>query len=612
MCGIVGIVGRAGAEIDDTTIRRMARAVSHRGPDGEGFYLATNVAIGHRRLAIIDIETGAQPMANEDQRIWLTCNGEIYNFRDLRKDLQARGHRFVSSSDNEVVLHAYEEWQEDCVNRLRGMFAFAIVDLDRQIVFLARDYFGIKPLYVLSTPETTAFASEIRPLTLLPTIDLTWDLEAIDDYLRLGYIPAPRTAFREVQKLPPGHSLTVSFDGSESRIREYWSLAIEPDYKPSRNDWLHDLDNVLRESVRAHLVSDVPYGAFLSGGIDSSAVVSYMVESLGSTFPVFTIGFDEDAFSEVEYARTTATRWGLDHHVEIVTPDALEILPDLVRHFGEPFADSSAIPTYYVSRLARRHVPMVLSGDGGDEMFLGYDNYARWLRWLSFDGSSRLKNWLRPLARRLNPDRFPARDPNLQNWMRMLSLMNMDQRAALWKDEFKGVPRSSVEAFESAFEHAAGQSPAAMVAHIDRLTYLPNDILTKVDVASMAHGLEVRTPLVDRRVAEFAAKIPESFNMTHRGEGHWTGKQLLKQVLRQHLPEDIIQRPKKGFSVPIDEWFAPGTPLRNHLSERIEDRSSSLHEFFEITALRQHLTSERGTQMWQLLVLDEWFRQLEC
>jgi asparagine synthase (glutamine-hydrolysing) len=334
-----------------------------------------------------------------------------------------------------------------------------------------------------------------------------------------------------------------------------------------------------------------------------------MVEALGKTFPVFTIGFEESDYSEVTFAKVAAERWGLEHHVEILTPDALAILPLLVRHYGEPFADSSAIPTFFVSRLARQSVPMVLSGDGGDEFFLGYENYSRWLWWLSFDGAHPVKNWVRPMARIIRPQRYPRREPSLANWLDFVSLMPTALRQSLWREPFRSVALLEVEAFAAAAKQVTACRPATMAALADRLTYLPDDILNKVDVASMAHGLEVRTPLVDLRVAEFAASLPEQVNMKRTGGRRWEGKLLLKRLLRRYLPEDHIRRPKQGFSIPIDDWFRSGTPLRNALEERIHDRQSMLNQILDSDTVQGVVEGRHGYRKWQLLVLDEWARQ---
>ena len=321
--------------------------------------------VTHARLSIIDLETGKQPICNEDGTVWITYNGEIYNYRELRLQLEGKGHQFHTKSDTEVIVHSYEEWGDQCVERFRGMFAFGIADLKQQRVFLARDQLGIKPLYYLRTASCFAFASEIQALRCIPHLDLSIDIQGLDQYLWLQYIPAPKTIFKEISKLPPAHYLTVTFDGDCSRAEEYWRIRFSPVRRRSEGEWLEMIEEVVRDSVKTHLVSDVPFGAFLSGGVDSSAVVAYMSRTMTEPVKTFSIGFEEDEFSEIDYAEVVAKKWGTEHHVEIVKPDALEVLPRLVKHYGEPFGDSSALPTYYVCQMARKHVPMVLSpGDG--------------------------------------------------------------------------------------------------------------------------------------------------------------------------------------------------------------------------------------------------------
>ncbi len=380
MCGIVGLLRFDAQTADYDTVAPLIKALVHRGPDDEGLIVRGPAILGHTRLSIIDLEGGRQPLANEDETVWITYNGEIYNYRELREYLEAKGHIFRTKSDTEVIVHAYEQWGDSCVEYFRGMFAFAILDLRVRRFFLGRDHFGIKPLYYLRTNTFFAFASEIQVLRLLPDVDWTLDLGAIDEYLRLRYIPAPKTIYCNVQKMLPAYRLSVTFDGKCSPPEEYWQLEFRPNFRRSQEDTLEELDEVVRDSVRAHLVADVPFGAFLSGGVNSSTIVAYMAEILGRPIATFSIGFDETGFDELPYARQAANIWHTEHQEEIVKPAALSILPQLVQNYGEPFGDHSAIPTYYVSRLARSRVTMVLSGDGGDECFAGYeDTYGRWV-----------------------------------------------------------------------------------------------------------------------------------------------------------------------------------------------------------------------------------------
>jgi asparagine synthase (glutamine-hydrolysing) len=611
MCGIVGILYTDGAAAPCNVLSAMMDSLSHRGPDGEGSMVRDNVALGHRRLAIIDLQTGQQPICNEDGQVTVTFNGEIYNYRELAQELRSLGHIFRTNSDTEVIVHGWEQWGKNCVERFRGMFAFAIVDWREQVVFLARDHLGIKPLYYLQDLHRFAFASELQALHCLPDLQLDLDLQAIDQYLWLQYIPAPKTVFRQIRKLQPAHRMTVSFDGKVTGPEEYWQLEFRPNHSRTEAEWIEALDAVLRDSVRAHLVSDVPFGAFLSGGVDSSAVVAYMAQILDRPVRTFSIGFEETEFNELKYASQAAEKWETEHHVEIVRPNALEILPKLVSHYGEPFGDNSAIPTYYVSQMARRSVTMVLSGDGGDEAFAGYDSYRRWLQWLAYEGipTPSWRQRLRPFAERLMPERYPPRQATLDSWLRFITFIPHYWRQKLWRDEYESLPMTSVEALENEFARTNGLSRCNVAQYLDIKSYLPYDILTKVDIASMIHSLEVRTPLTDVRVIEFAATIPETMNICKNGTGHWEGKRLFKKVMQKYYPSEFLHRPKMGFAMPIAKWFAPEGALRGNVRERLLGSGSALQDFFHPNAIQELLTRNAVGPLWVLLFLEEWLRQ---
>ncbi len=608
MCGIAGILNTNGAPVSRDVLSAMTTTLAHRGPDGFGLELRDSVGLGHRRLAIIDLAGGQQPLSNEDGQVWITFNGEIYNYRELRAELESKGHSFRTHSDTETIVHAYEEWGDSCVERLRGMFAFAIMDWRRRRLFLARDQLGIKPLYYFQNTRCFAFASELQALRHVPGFPAELDLQAIDEYLWLQYIPAPRTAFRGVKKLSTGQRLSISFDGQLAGPEEYWRLDFAAKQHRTEAEWIEALEATLRDSVRAHLVSDVPFGAFLSGGVDSSAVVAYMAQILEQPVRTFSIGFDEVEFNELEYAAKAAQRWGTEHHVELVKPDALAILPRLVRHYGEPFGDSSAVPTYYVCQMARRFVPMVLSGDGGDEAFGGYDSYRAWLGWLNYDGVSLPRQILHRLKQAAHMN-FQPRRPTLAAWLEFMYYLNVPQRQSLWRREYQSFCPSPLEQFEREFARAKRYTDGNKAQSLDFKTYLPNDILTKVDVASMMHGLEVRTPLVDVRVAEFAATIPESFCLARDDQGEWEGKRLLKQAMQKYYPPEFLRRPKKGFAVPLTKWFAPDGPLRGEIQERLTGGHSPLHELFEPAGISALLQANASGPLWLLLFLDEWLRQ---
>jgi asparagine synthase (glutamine-hydrolysing) len=409
--------------------------------------------------------------------------------------------------------------------------------------------------------------------------------------------------------------MAVSLDGRLTGPEEYWRLDFRPDPRPTEDEWIEELDATLRDSVRAHLVSDVPFGAFLSGGTDSSAVVAYMAQLLDRPVRTFTIGFEEEEASEAAWAEQGARRWGTEHHVEVVRPQALDILPDLVRHYGEPFGDSSAIPTYYVSRMARRHVPMVLSGDGGDEAFAGYPTYRGWMQWvrrrLAPPPRSAWRALLRPVARRLMPWRYPTPEgtASLEGWLGRVQYLSAEQRRALWRPEFRRVMRSPLALFEAEYARGRDWSLCSRVQYLDIKTYLPCDILTKVDVASMMHGLEVRTPLVDARVMELAARIPEPLAMAQDADGGWTGKRLLKRLLERYYPPEYVRRPKMGFSMPVQRWFAAGGALRGMVQEQLLARGALLHEFFDPAGIRPLIEANEHGPVWLMLFLEEWLRQ---
>ena len=608
MCGIAGILRFDDAPLREEVLEAMTASLAHRGPDGCGTKIHENVGLGHRRLAIIDPEGGRQPLSNEDGSVWITFNGEIYNFRELRRELETAGHRFRTNSDTETIVHAWEQWGPACVERFRGMFAFALADMRQGKLFLARDPLGIKPLYYIDEPCCFAFASELEAFRHLPDCPLTLDLQALDEYLWLQYIPAPRSVYREIRKLPPACRMTLAWDGSGTGPEEYWRLEFRPDHGRKEQEWVEALEEVLRDSVRAHLVSDVPFGAFLSGGVDSSAIVAYMSQLLGSPVRTFTIGFPEEEFSELAYARQASARWETEHFSEIVEPDAIGILPELVRHYGEPFGDNSALPTFYLSRLARAHVPMVLSGDGGDEVFGGYDTYMRWMAWLTHSESPAWKNRLRPLAERLLPRRYPRNEPTLENWLKFIHYLDRPQRLSLWRPEYRSVAAGGLEVFRKEFGRTGGYPPFSKVRYTDIKTYLPNDILTKVDVASMMHGLEVRTPIVDVRVMEFAATVPETMCIG-RVNSHFSGKRLLKKVLAKYYPGDFLERPKMGFATPIRRWLGPAGALRAAVEERLVGADSPLEDLFVKEEIESIVERNWSGPVWLLLVLDEWLRQ---
>lgn len=623
MCGICGKVNRdPDSPVDEGTLRRMAKALAHRGPDSEGFFVNDHVGLAHRRLAIIDLSPDAtQPMSNEDGSIWIVFNGEIYNFHELRDALIRKGHSFRSRIDTEVIVHLYEDLGPEALRALRGMFALAIWDANHRQLLLARDRLGKKPLFYFAGPSSFAFASELQSLLEDPSVPRVPDLEAIRYYLTYRYVPSPYSAFQGIRKLPPAHYLLLK-DG-QLRLNRYWTLHYAEKSHEPEEVLSERLRGSLEEAVRLRMISDVPIGAFLSGGLDSSAVVALMSRLSGAPVKTFSIGFEEDAFSELPYARSIARRFGTDHHEFVVKPDAVSILPLLVRHFGEPFADSTAVPQYYLSKLAREHVTVVLAGDGGDEAFGGYDRYVATLATRPTDRiPSPLRNGLAGVIRRLS--KFPLSTPFLLRTSRFLRALSDDpqRRYARWVSHFDLQQQAVL--FSSAFlKQVRGIDPERLVLDVyqqtdathlldatldvDVRTYLPDDLLVKVDITSMANSLEVRAPFLDHPLMEMAASLPPSLKIQGLEK-----KYLLKRAMADLLPVEILNRPKQGFIVPIDHWFRHD--LQEMAYDTLLDPRSLGRGYFRPEVVRRLLDEHvRGVQnfhrqLWNLLMLELWHR----
>ena len=627
MCGIAGILyADAARPIDRDDLKRMADAIAHRGPDAEGFWCAPGVGLAHRRLSIIDLAAGDQPIGNEDGSIQVVFNGEIYNYRELRDELQARGHRFRTNSDTEVLVHLYEERGEDLVERLRGMFAFALWDSRRRRLVLARDRVGIKPLYVYRDGEKLLFGSELKAILAYPGVPREVSAEALEDYLALGFVPGGKAVFRGMEKLPPAHVLVVKPDLLDSRVRRYWQLRFEPDLRLSEAEWCEAIQAKVAETVERHLIADVPVGAFLSGGLDSSLVVSEAAECgadlSGAPLHTFSMGFRESEFSELPFAVQVAERYGTRHVEEVVTPDAVALVDELSYYYDEPFADSSALPTFLVSRLARRSVKVALSGDGGDEAFGGYSRYAHDL-WES-DLRGRLPHWLRraafgPLARAWPKADWlprPLRAKTLLSnlaveadaaYANTITLCRMPLRRRLLAPDVAAQlnghrPEESViRGFATA---PAGDALAGMQA-ADLGLLLPDDFLTKVDRASMACGLEVRPPMVDHELLELAARVPSRLKV-RQGETKW----ILKRSYDRRLPRDAVWRKKHGFEIPADAWLRG--PLREMFESSVLAPGSRVADLIDQPAVarlyRSHLAKvgRHGGVLWAMLSLARW------
>ncbi|MDR7446065.1 MAG: asparagine synthase (glutamine-hydrolyzing) [Armatimonadota bacterium] len=619
MCGICGVVDLdLERPVDAGVLQRMNRALRHRGPDEEGYREAPHVALAMCRLRVIDPAGGSQPMSNEAGSVWLVYNGEVYNFRELRRQLEARGHRFRTRSDTEVVVHGYEAFGVEVVTRLRGMFAFALWDGRQQRLLLARDRLGIKPLYYWQKGGRLAFASELKSLLKLPDFPREVDPEAVDLYLTYGYVPAPWTPFRGVRKLAPGHVLVL--DQAGARVQNYWDFV--PAERPSRplRESVAELRARLQDAIRSHLVSDVPVGAFLSGGLDSSTVVALM--SLAGAHPVrtFSVGFREARFDELPYARQVARRYGTDHRELVVEPQVARRLPELLSHFDEPFGDSSAIATYLVAELARQHVTVVLTGDGGDEVFCGYEWQRRHQMVRPFH---RLPFALRARAPRLagllpaGPWRQRAAgflaDVALHpadGYLRRMTLFDRQLRRELYSSGFRAAldGHESLAPLRMWLDALPESDFRNRMLYADTHFYCPEDCLVKVDRMTMAWSLEARVPLLDHELVEFLASIPPQWKL--RGV---TSKYLLRRAVRDLLPRDLLRKRKQGFSVPVGPWLrGPLFPAARDLllDARARQRGWLRPEAVE-RLLEEHRSggAEHGHRLYAVLGLEIWARE---
>jgi asparagine synthase (glutamine-hydrolysing) len=624
MCGIAGFLldePRSDRDALNRTLGSMTAVLHHRGPDDRGAWTDGLCGLGHARLSIIDLSpAGHQPMADADGRVHVVFNGEIYNFLELRAELERAGHTFRSRSDTEVVIEGYRAWGIDVVRRLRGMFAIALWDADERRLFLIRDRVGKKPLVYRRSGDTLLFGSEIKALLCWPGVPRRPNLQAIHDYLTFQYVPAPQSAFEGTARVPPAHYLEAR-PGGAVRLHRYWSLPSPDAARPRPEAELcEEFIAHLRAAVRCRMIADVPIGAFLSGGVDSSAVVAMMAEESSAPVKTFNIGFEDADFDERAFARIVAQRYGTDHHELVVKPDIVDILPKLVWHYGEPYADSSAVPSFYVAELARRHVKVVLNGDGGDESFLGYMRYP----------ACRPRGWIDRLP---HPLRVAAGawGEHAPPWVEQVRVLRVLRRWAAQAGHLDSRRYEPSIAYFSARDKAAGygdamaaegfansldllepyfaQAPSmvAGAAWADIHTYLPDDLLVKVDIATMAHGLEARSPLLDHELMAWAASIPDAQKMS----GQET-KQLMKRALAHHLPHEILYRPKMGFGVPIERW------LKNELKEIAHDCVDSprarqrgiFRPGYGAELLEQHCGGTRlhHPRLWAMIMLELWYR----
>ena len=622
MCGIAGLISLDGRALPGPqTLDAMCRTIVHRGPDDQGTFHTDWAAIGMRRLAIIDVAGGHQPVTSAGGRIQLVFNGEIYNFRELRHTLEARGYVFQSHSDSECIAHAYAEYGTDCFAMLRGMFAIAIVDQDRRRLVLARDRIGKKPLYLGElSPGVLGFGSELKTLLAVPGWQPRIAMDAVQDFFSLGYIPAPDTIFEGIGKLPPGHWMSIEpgqNGGAPNIVQTRYSHV---DFLPK---WTDDEDTLqerlfaeLDDAVRVRLVSDVPFGAFLSGGLDSSVVCALMTRHLSQPLKTFSIGFDEAGFDELPDARRVAQHLGTEHHEMVVRPDAANLLETLVHHFDEPFGDSSAIPTFLVSQLAARHVKMVLSGDGGDELFAGYSRYRRYatlqrIRHTTLGlapGLARLGGALLPGAhgRRLSGIGQRLSLPWPDDYLALVALANPADLRLLFGERAHTDPFGSVR---QRFVRPDIDSHAEQILSGDMDTYLVDDILVKVDRTTMANSLEARAPLLDQNLIAFSARLP--FDLKLHGE---QGKYLFRKVAARLLPAEVLTKRKQGFAIPLATWFR--NELRPMLLDTIGSRAFKERGIFDHEGIQrlvnehQQGLQDRGELLWMVMVLETWMRSL--
>jgi asparagine synthase (glutamine-hydrolysing) len=624
MCGIAGFIDLWGTEqarsADErrATLELMCAVITHRGPDDQGTFLKPGIALGMRRLSIIDLAGGHQPISGEDDSVTIVFNGEIYNFLEIKPKLEACGHTFTTHSDTEAIVHAYEQYGAECLQHLRGMFAFAIWDEKQRKLLLARDRVGKKPLYYSQTPGgTLVFGSELKTLLQHPDVESDIDARAVDAYFTLGYVPDPLTIFRNINKLPPGHYL--EFSNSELQVRQYWDFVFEPANSRREEDYVDELKALLDDAVRLRLISDVPLGAFLSGGIDSSAVVALMARHMDQPVKTFSIGFHEDSYNELKYARLTAEKFGTDHQEFFVTPEICSVVDELAWHLDEPFADQAAIPNYIVSKLARHHVTVVLSGDGGDELFAGYTRYVVEQKRGTFDKLPKplRTGVMRPISERLPHSAWGRNylhnvslDP-IARYLDSVSVFTQLNRKSLYTSDFQrqiGTDVYAADLFTSLVDNVKTDEPLDQLLYLDSKTYLPGAILTKVDRTSMAVSLEARAPLLDHKLIDFVTQIPAALKLKGLNTKH-----IFKRAVVDLIPPEILNRPKQGFGVPIQEWI--NQQLRSRIRETLTEKRTRERGYVNAgyvdLLLDEHERGRRdhSTGLWALMMFELWHRQ---
>ena len=615
MCGITGILNFNPSEnVRLGMLKNMTDSINHRGPDDEGHYINNNLGLGFKRLSIIDLKSGHQPLSNKEKNIWITFNGEIYNYKSLRKELISKNYNFLTNSDTEVILNLYIEYGESCLKYLRGMFAFAIWDEIKNKLFVARDRLGIKPLYYSLNSNRLVWASEIKSI-LKTDIDPKLSLIGLDQYLTYGHTLRNSTIYKNIQKLNPGSYFSIEpLKSSKVKIKKYWNLEFIPDYKKSKEDFIEELDYELNESVKMRMISDVPLGAFLSGGIDSSSVVAMMSNNSDKPIKTFSIGFENQKFSELKYAKLVANKYSTDHNEFIVKPESVDLLPKLVKSYDEPFADSSAIPTYYLSKYTREHVTVALSGDGGDELFAGYSSYNKMIRLnKSFLKNKLIKGFLSGINT-LVPDYT-----NLKKWSyyfgvdikyigAYLGIFKFYERNNLYDHEIS----NKLDNYKSENDKIniiknKNYDFISKMQYLDMNTYLVDDILRKVDIASMSNSLEVRVPILDHKVVELATSIPVQYKINNSGQ-----KLIFKETVKNYLPNEIFSHKKQGFSLPLSVWFKDD--LRTYVNDSLNSSNCHLFNYLDKREVRKIVKNhskgirDYSAKIWSLLFLEEWLK----
>lgn len=613
MCGIAGkIFFDKNRYVSLNELKKMSDVIEHRGPDDEGHYINNNVGLGFRRLSIIDLHTGHQPLSNSNDTLWITFNGEVYNFKEQRKILEQKGYSFKTNTDTEVILNLYQEYGENCVDYLRGMFAFVIWDDTKKQLFGARDRFGIKPFHYYIDDEKFVWGSEMKSIKESEGIKCDISIESLDYYFANGYTPRNKSIYNQIEKLQPGHSFVFKpFEKDKLSIKKYWKISYTPDYTKSEEYWKEALYESLNDAVKMRMISDVPLGAFLSGGVDSSTVVALMALNSNKPIKTFSIGFKEEKYNELKYARILSDKYKTDHHEFIVEPQSIELLPNLVRAYDEPFADSSAIPTYYVSNYTRQHVTVALSGDGGDELFAGYSSYDKMV---SLNRKKYYPKSVFNLMNRIIPDHFYGKgmsyylSKDKNNIGAYFSLWKNYERRKIFLPEVKSkLEPDYSENLKVDFINKSDGDFLTKMQQLDMQTYMVDDILTKVDRASMMNSLEARVPLIDHKFAELSFTIPSELKMKGNIK-----KYILKEAFSSILPPEIISHKKQGFAVPLSIWFKGN--LKDYANDSLRE-SKKLYNFLDKQYVEKILNNHQkgmrdySSKIWTLLFLNEWLNQ---